>query len=89
MATLFVRHDVADFASWKKAYDDFSDHRQNLGVIGQGVYQHEDDPNDVTLYHHFKSMDAAKAFMASPELKQAMKAAGVRGEPKFWFTIRV
>ena len=89
MATLFVRHEVADFATWKKVYDDFGGERQNQGVIGHGVYQSEDDPNDVTVYHHFKSMDAAKAFMGSPELKKAMSAAGVRGEPQFWFTIRI
>lgn len=89
MATLFVRHDVADFSTWKQAYDDFGDERQNLGVIGQGVYQSEDDPNNVTIYHHFKSMDAAKAFMASPELEKAMMDAGVQGEPTVWFTIRV
>lgn len=89
MATLFVRHDVADFATWKKAYDDFADERQNLGVIGQGVYQSEDDPNHVTVYHHFKSMAAARAFMDSPKLKQAMLAAGVQGEPTVWLTIRM
>ena len=88
MATLFVVHDVADFGTWKQAYDDFSTVRDSMGVTGHGVYQAEDDPNNVTIYHHFESMEAAKAFMGSPQLKEAMMAAGVQGEPKVWFTKR-
>ena len=70
MATLFVRHDVADFATWKKAYDDFNAERETLGVTGHGVYQSEGNPNNVTIYHHFETMDAAKAFMGNPRLRE-------------------
>ena len=89
MATLFVRHDVADFATWKKAYDDFDAERQTMGVTGHGVYQLEGNPNHVTVYHHFDSMEAAKVFMANPRLGEVMAAAGVQGEPTVWFTTKV
>jgi quinol monooxygenase YgiN len=89
MATLFVRHTVADFDAWKKAYDEFGPQRDALGVTGHGVYQTDGNPNDVTVYHHFDSMGAAKAFMANPKLHEAMKTAGVQGQPTFWFTNRV
>jgi len=89
MATLFVRHDVADFATWKQAYDDFNAERETLGVTGHGVYQSEDNPNNVTIYHHFESMDVAKAFVGNPRLREVMAAAGVQGEPTVWFTTRV
>ena len=89
MATLFVRHDVADFATWKQAYEAFDGERQSMGVTGHGVYQAEGNPNDVTVYHHFESMDAAKAFMQSDSLRTAMVEAGVQGEPKVWFTTKV
>jgi quinol monooxygenase YgiN len=88
MATLFVRHDVADFTTWKKAYDDFNAERATLGVTGHGVYQSEGNPNNVTIYHHFESMDAAKAFLGNPRLREVMTAAGVRGEPTAWFATR-
>ncbi len=88
MATLFVRHDVADFATWKRAYDDFDDERSTMGVTGHGVYQTEDSPNNVTLYHHFESMGAAKAFMNNPRLTEVMMAAGVQGRPTIWFTTK-
>ena len=89
MATLFVRHDVVDFATWRQAYDDFDAERTTMGVTGHGVYQAEGDPNNVTIYHHFDSMEAAMAFMQSPRLREAMAAAGVQGEPTVWFANRV
>jgi quinol monooxygenase YgiN len=85
MATLFVRHDVSDFAHWKQAYDDFDARRQSMGVTGAGVYQEDGNPNNVTVYHHFDSIEAAKAFAASTELRETMEKAGVAGEPTIWF----
>ena len=89
MATLFVRHEVEDFATWKKVYDDFNAERATMGVTGHGVYQTEGDPNDVTIYHHFETMDAAKAFVQSSRVREVMTAAGVKGQPTVWFTTRV
>lgn len=88
MATLFVRHDVSDFSAWKQAYDDFDGERQTMGVTGHGVYQADGNPNDVTVYHHFDSMEAAKGFMASPRLMEVMQAAGVQGTPAVWYTTK-
>lgn len=89
MATLFVRHKVKDFESWKAFYDKFEGERQKMGVTDHGVYQAEGDPNDVTVYHHFDSMDKAKAFAQSDELKAGMQEAGVTGAPDMWFTKKV
>ncbi len=88
MATLFVRHDVADFDHWKRAYDNFDAERKTLGVTGDGVYQADGNPNDVTVYHHFDSMDSAKAFAGSQRLKEVMSEAGVQGQPTIWFCNR-
>lgn len=86
MATLFVRHIVADNAAWRKGYDGFAATRRELGVTSDGVYQLDGNPNDLTVYHEFASMEAAKAFAASPELKEAMAQAGVQGHADIWFT---
>ena len=74
-----------DFATWKKAYDDFDAERQGLGVAGDAVYQTVDNPNEVTVYHDFNSIEDAKAFASSDKLKEVMKGAGVAGEPTIWF----
>ena len=88
MARLFVRHDVADFGAWKQAYDDFDAERKTLGVVGDGVYQGDGNPNDVTAFHDFETMDAAKAFAGSPRLREVMEVAGVQGAPTIWFATK-
>ena len=85
MATLFVRHIVKEFGTWKAAYDAFDEERKTMGVTGQGVYQSEDNPNEVTLYHEFKNINSAKAFVDSPRLKEVMERAGVASAPDIWF----
>jgi hypothetical protein len=88
MATLFVRHTVADYAAWRKVYDEIDAQRRSMGVTSDGVYQLDGNPNDITAYHEFDSMDAAKAFAGSNELREAMGRAGVVGAPDIWFTQR-
>ena len=85
---MFVRHEVSDYATWRKSYDDFDAARRKMGVTAQAVYRSTDNLNDVTAYHDFKSLEKAKAFAASPELKAAMQKAGVKGNPQIWFTSR-
>jgi ABC-type sugar transport system substrate-binding protein len=86
---MFVRHEVADYGTWKKAYDGFRATQKKLGVVAQAVYQSTDNPNDVTVTHDFHSLEKAKAFAASPELKTAMEKAGVKGAPQIWYTTRI
>jgi len=88
MATLFVRHDVKDFKSWKSYYDSFDTERKGMGVTAHGVYQTEGDPNNVTVYHEFKNMDEAKKFAGSARLKEVLQQSGVVGSPIIWFTKR-
>jgi len=85
---MFVRHEVSDYATWRKAYDAFQATATKMGSTARAVYQGTDDPNDVTAYHDFTSAEKAKAFAASAELKSAMQTAGVKGQPQIWFTKR-
>lgn len=86
MVRMFVRHPVDDFDSWKTVYDDFDEERKGMGVKGQAVFQAVDDPNDVTAWHDFETMDDARSFADSDRLGEAMERAGVAGEPTVWFT---
>lgn len=84
---LVVRHDVADYSAWRKAYDGFRDTQRKLGVTKQSVYQSVDNANDVTVLHGFRSEAAVKSFLASEKLKSAMQGGGVKGEPQIWVTV--
>lgn len=88
MATLFVRHQVADYAAWRRVYDALGPTRQALGVTAQAVHQDVGNPNDITVTHEFATVEAAQAFAGSTELRTAMHDAGVQGAPTIWFTQR-
>jgi hypothetical protein len=86
MIRMFARHPVADFAKWKQAYDDFDSERKGMGVVGEAVFKSADDPNDVTVWHDFKTLQSAREFVESDRLREVMDSAGVAGEPTIWFT---
>ena len=83
---MYVRHEVNDYAAWRKVYDDFDATRRKMGVTAQAVYRTIDNPNDVTVTHDFGSVEAAKAFAASAELKGAMEKAGAKSARQIWLT---
>lgn len=72
-----VRHHVTDFDAWKSQYDVAAPLQKANGVLAHQVLRSGSDPNDVVVSHTFDSADAAHAFMAKTEIKDAMKQAGV------------
>ena len=86
MATTIVRHKVNDYATWRKAFDEFASVRKDGGEKSFSVLQVDGDPNDVIVVNTWPSIDAAKAFFAKKELKEAMEKAGVAGPPEFIFS---
>ena len=85
MTTAFIQHKVTDYNDWKQVYDSVADMQKADGVIAQAVYQSVEDPNDVTVTHEFATLEAAQAFLASDDLKQAMEHAHVASKPTVWF----
>ena len=72
-----IRHRVDDFEAWKIAYDGFAPTQAEHGVHAHQVLRSIENPNDVIVTHTFESREAARAFFAMPELKEAMSEAGV------------
>ena len=75
MVRLFVRHNVDDYETWRKVYDEFDEQRRPMGVTGDAVFQSIDNPNDVTVWHDFETAEAAQSFASSDELRNAMERA--------------
>jgi quinol monooxygenase YgiN len=82
MALLVVLHRVRDYRAWRQVYDEFKPVQKASGVLTESVYQAKDDPNNVLVLHSFDTVAAAEAFMAKPELRDAMQKAGVEGVPR-------
>ncbi len=86
MIRMFARHDVTDYATWRRHYDAFDGERRALGVKAEAVYPSADGGADVTVTHDFESLEEAKALATSARLRDVMKEAGVTGSPTIWFT---
>ncbi len=80
MAIYVVNHRVESFDKWKKAYDAFQHVAEGAGVKDHYVLASVSDPNHVVVIGEGAAGDL-KHFLASDDLKGAMKDAGVVGEP--------
>jgi len=85
MATSVVLHRVTDYAAWRQVYDSVADLQKAGGVTAESVHHMAGDPDNILVIHHFTTVDAARGFFANPELGDAMRRAGVVGEPRIEF----
>ncbi len=85
MASMFIKHHVADFAAWKPVFDDHEAARRQSGVTAHSLHRDADDPNVVIIAFRVNDIAGAREFAASQELRAAMERAGVQGQPEFWF----
>ena len=84
MAITIVKHEVKDFGTWKRGYDDFASFRKEGGVMGASVHRDLENPNMVTVIHKYGSLGEAQAFISSDDLKEAMGKLGVIMPPEIW-----
>ena len=80
MVHVIVRHKVADYSRWKEAFDAHLNARKAAGETEARVMVSADDPRELTLFFDWDSLDHARRFMSSDDLKQTMKRAGVVGD---------
>ena len=82
MPNVLIVHEVADYAVWKRIFDDASAIRRNAGEIRYQLYRRDHDANSIVHFSEWSSLAAARAFFASDELAQIRRRAGVK-EPDF------
>jgi quinol monooxygenase YgiN len=85
MAKLYVHHKIKDYSAWRKAFDDMTTQRTNFGCTGHQVFQSPSDPLEITILTDWHTVDEAKAYATSAELKDGMKDAGVMSQPDVLF----
>ena len=81
--SIFIRHKVDDFATWKEKYDEGAQMRKENNVLADNVYRDPDDPNMFIVQLQFADVSAAKAQAArlnSDEFRSAIKSMGVHLE---------
>jgi len=87
MSHVLIRHKVSDFSIWREAFDKFKDARKEGGEKSFQVLQHTEDSNNLYVMFEWDSVDNARKFLDSPQLKTAMQEAGVAEAPEINFLI--
>jgi hypothetical protein len=85
MAVMIIRHKVREFEAWKQAFDAHKPARDVAGLSRQRVLRSVDDQSVVVLIFDTPDISKAKAFIASDDLRTAMKNAGVLDAPDVYF----
>ncbi|HVN74054.1 MAG TPA: hypothetical protein VMT44_05625 [Methanoregula sp.] len=81
MPHMMVHHKVRDFAAWKPFFDRHESTRKAGGSKGARVFQNAEDPTDVFILMEWDSVENAKKFGMSADLKKVMEQGGVIGAP--------
>jgi hypothetical protein len=81
-ATLVVRHNVQEYAAWRKVYDELQPLRAQYGCTAQRVMQLPEDANDLFITHDFPTLKQASGYAHDQALRAGMQQAGVEGTPR-------
>ena len=85
MVNVLVHHEVADYPSWKAVFDAGLDWRHKSGERSARIFHAAGNLNDLILLFEWETLEQARVFMASEELKTRMAKAGVKGQPRIEF----
>jgi heme-degrading monooxygenase HmoA len=85
MPHMMIHHKVRDFARWKPFFDKNESERKTSGSKSSQVLQNVDDPTDVFILFEWDTLENAKKFTMSEDLKKTMEEAGVIGKPHIHF----
>ena len=85
MTYILIHHKVADYAKWKRAVRAFAPVRKASGEKSFQVLRCAKAANDLTVICGWASAAQARKFIASPELRDAMRTGGVLGRPEIRF----
>ena len=85
MPYLLVRHTVKDYAKWKPFFDEHQLTRKKSGSKGGHIYRNSQNPNEIIVVFEWDTLDNARKFAESADLREQMEKAGVIGKPDVYF----
>lgn len=85
MVTILVKHTVKNFDAWKPVYDQHGATRKAAGCKGTYVFREADKPNTLFALLNWDTIENARKFATSENLRETMKKAGVEGTPEIHF----
>ena len=85
MAYVMVKHKVEDYGRWKSVFDNASEMRKSGGEQGVRLFRYGDDSGQVMVMAEWDTLERARSYIDSPEVKEAMRKAGVSEKPEVYF----
>ena len=76
---------VEDYKKWKSLFDKHAATRTAGGSKGGHVFRSPDDPNEVVVLLEWDTLQKARRFSQSEDLRERMQEAGVIGQPDIYF----
>ena len=81
MVFVLVDHKVKDYAKWKPVFDKSMPMVKKGGAKGGKLFHVSGEPNHVCVLAEWDTLDNAKKFFASADIKKAFDESGVIGTP--------
>jgi len=72
-----VKIRVADYPAWKQSFDASAEMRKTAGEKSYQLFRTADDPNELFLICEWDSVENARRYVASDELREAQETSGV------------
>jgi len=85
MPYILVRHKVKDYDTWKVGYDEHGTTRKSAGCKGTVVFRTDDDSNNVVILLEWDTLENARKFAQSDNLRETMQRVGVMDMPDIYF----
>ena len=82
---LTIVHECTDYTAWRAAYDGDLPRRKGAGLVERMITRQADKPNVIALVFEMTDPDKARDTVASPELRDTMRKAGIIGTPDVHF----
>ena len=80
---------VEDYTRWRSAFDDAGDIRKAGGMVSSQIFHIAEDPNNLVILFEWDTLENARRFMESGELKERMQKSGVTGKPDTLFIEKI
>jgi heme-degrading monooxygenase HmoA len=85
MQLTLIRHKVKDYDKWKSVFDEHSTLRKAGGEKGGTLFRNKDNNGEIFIYLKWDTMENARKFYESEDLKKVMQKAGVVEKPDIFF----
>lgn len=85
MVYVLIRHKVKDYDKWKHVFDENDAIRKTGGSKGCRIFRNIDNPSETIIIFKWDTIENARKFTESDDLKMRMQKGGVTEQPDIFF----